>query len=164
MLDGRVYRTAFIPALVALCVAAFALEDRPPPARSTLSADAFSGERALGNPDAPVRTSLLGIAAAFPDRRAGGARTDTAAAVRWEVAPVLEEGDRGLSFGGPTTTRLDSDDPGDPDDMGGLAWLVDVDVSVLRPGDYVFTAYVRATGQASDSPARFTDTRTFTIP
>ncbi|HET6549737.1 MAG TPA: hypothetical protein VFG79_14825 [Solirubrobacter sp.] len=73
MLDGRVYRTAFIPALVALCVAAFALEDRPPAARSSLSADAFSGERALGNPEAPEKRSLLGMAAAFPDRTPGGA-------------------------------------------------------------------------------------------
>lgn len=92
---------------------------------------------------------------------ARGTRTDLAAEVRWTVEPVLGEDEKGLAFGGPTTTRLESGDPGD---MGGLAWVVDVDVSALRPGDYVFSASVRSTGQASDSPAGFSDTRTFTIP
>ena len=48
MLDGRVYRTAFLPALVALFLAAFALQDRPAPGRSVLPPDAFSVERAFG--------------------------------------------------------------------------------------------------------------------
>jgi hypothetical protein len=71
VLDARVYRTAFLPALVALFVAAFALEDRPDPARSALPADAFSGERALGPQEPPDPQSLRGMAAAFPDRTAG---------------------------------------------------------------------------------------------
>ena len=41
VLDPRVYRTAFLPALVALFVAAFALEDRPDPARSSMPADSL---------------------------------------------------------------------------------------------------------------------------
>src|ERR1700760_4475183 len=71
VLDLRVYRTAFLPALVALFVAAFALADRPGPARSALPTDAFGGSRAFD--------SLNGMAAAFPDRPAGSAQ-DTALA------------------------------------------------------------------------------------
>jgi hypothetical protein len=47
VLDGRVYRTAFLPALVALFLAAFALEDRPEPGRTTLAPDVFDGQRAF---------------------------------------------------------------------------------------------------------------------
>jgi hypothetical protein len=78
LLDVRVYRTAFLPALVALFVAAFALEDRPPPARSSLPTDAFSGARALGTLDA--------LAAAYPHRAPGSAGD---AALAGEVARSL---------------------------------------------------------------------------
>ena len=48
MLDVRVYRAAFLPALIALFVAAFSLQDRPAPTTTGLSADAFdSGNPAL---------------------------------------------------------------------------------------------------------------------
>jgi len=47
VLDARVYRTAFLPALIALFVAAFALEDRPDPARSAVAADVFDHARAF---------------------------------------------------------------------------------------------------------------------
>jgi hypothetical protein len=71
VLDARVYRTAFLPALVALFVAAFALADRPSPAPSPLPADAFSGKRAYGNEVAPEPESLLGMARDFPSRAPG---------------------------------------------------------------------------------------------
>jgi hypothetical protein len=71
VLDARVYRTAFLPALVALFVAAFALGDRPDPPRSSLPADVFSGDRAFGSTDAPEPQSLNGLARAFGDRTAG---------------------------------------------------------------------------------------------
>jgi hypothetical protein len=71
VLDARVYRTAFLPALVALFVAAFALEDRPDPARSPLPADVFSADRAFGGGDTPEAQSLHGLDRAFPDRTAG---------------------------------------------------------------------------------------------
>src|SRR5204862_316179 len=57
VLDVRVYRAAFLPALVALFVAAFSLADRPAPATSSLAADAFSTARAYGAPY-PPRASL----------------------------------------------------------------------------------------------------------
>ena len=57
MLDVRVYRAAFLPALVALFVAAFSLADRPAPLSSPLSADSFRGDRAFGG-RAPLRNSL----------------------------------------------------------------------------------------------------------
>ena len=71
VLDPRVYRAAFLPALLALFVVAFSLEGRPPPATSRLAADAFDGVRAYGGVTSP--NSLLELAARFPDRRPGSA-------------------------------------------------------------------------------------------
>src|SRR4051812_20574790 len=70
VLDPRVYRAAFVPALLAMFVVAFSLEGRPRPATTRLAADAFDGFRVYGGPRA--RNSLLELAAAFPDRRPGG--------------------------------------------------------------------------------------------
>jgi hypothetical protein len=72
VLDVRVYRAAFVPALVALFIAAFSLADRPDPATTPLAADAFDGERAFGG-RAPLRNSLAELARSFPDRRPGTA-------------------------------------------------------------------------------------------
>jgi hypothetical protein len=72
VLDVRVYRAAFLPALVALFVAAFSLADRPEPATTDAAADAFDGERAFGA-RAPLRNSLTELAQKFPDRRPGTA-------------------------------------------------------------------------------------------
>jgi hypothetical protein len=90
VLDVRVYRAAFLPALVALFVAAFSLADRPAPATSPLAADAFDGERAFGG-RAPLRNSLAELAQSFPDRRIGTAG-DTRLADR--VAETLGRPDR----------------------------------------------------------------------
>jgi hypothetical protein len=95
VLDVRVYRAAFLPALVALFVAAFSLADRPAPAPSTLAADAFDGERAFGG-RAPLRNSLSELAQSFPDRRTGAAG-DTRLADR--VAETLGRPDRTQSPG-----------------------------------------------------------------
>jgi hypothetical protein len=73
VLDVRVYRAAFLPALVALFVAAFSLVDRPAPATSPLAADAFDGARAYGTAARPPRNSLRELAASFPSRRPGSA-------------------------------------------------------------------------------------------
>jgi hypothetical protein len=72
VLDLRVYRAAFVPALVALFVAAFSLTDRPAPVPSPQAADAFDGERAFGA-RAPLENSLNELARSFPDRRPGAA-------------------------------------------------------------------------------------------
>jgi hypothetical protein len=69
VLDVRVYRAAFLPALVALFVAAFSLADRPPAATTSQAADAFDGSRAFGTSDPPQRNSLRELARAFPDRK-----------------------------------------------------------------------------------------------
>jgi hypothetical protein len=90
VLDVRVYRAAFLPALVALFVAAFSLADRPAPATTELAADAFDGERAFGA-RAPLRNSLAELASSFPDRRPGSA-DDAALADR--VADTLGRPDR----------------------------------------------------------------------
>src|SRR5918995_1744858 len=65
----RVYRTAFLPALVAVFVVAFSLQSRPAPVRTRAVADAFDPARAYGSTRA--RDSLLELGAAFPERRPG---------------------------------------------------------------------------------------------
>ena len=65
MLNGRLYRAAFVPFVIALGVAAFSLGSRPAPATTTLAPDAFDGARAYAE--------LGSLAARFPDRRPGGA-------------------------------------------------------------------------------------------
>ena len=78
VLDLRVYRAAFLPALLALFVVAFSLEGRPSPARTRAVADAFDPARAYGTPQ--VRDSLLQLGEAFPQRtpsRAPGPRASS---------------------------------------------------------------------------------------
>ncbi|HEX5781906.1 MAG TPA: hypothetical protein VFX80_08290, partial [Solirubrobacteraceae bacterium] len=86
MLDVRVYRAAFLPALIAIFVAAFSLADRPTPTTTGLSADAFDSGSAFGDRVRPRRNSLNELAAAFP-RRAAGSDGDARLADR--VADVL---------------------------------------------------------------------------
>lgn len=76
MLDHRVYRAAFLPAIVALFVVAFSLGDGPRPATTRVAPDAFDLDRVLGTGAEPAEDSLRGMARAFPRRRpleAGGA-------------------------------------------------------------------------------------------
>ena len=63
MLNGRLYRAAFLPFVFALAVAAFSLSGRPAPLHSTLAPDAFEGPRAF--------SELSALASAYPDRRPG---------------------------------------------------------------------------------------------
>src|ERR1700712_1637608 len=74
MLDPRVYRAAFIPALFALVLVAFSLGDRPRPVQTTLSPDAFDGTAAFAR--------LQSLAARFPDRRPGSSGDTGLAGVR----------------------------------------------------------------------------------
>ena len=91
MLDVRVYRAAFLPALVALFITAFSLADRPVPVTAPDSAaDAFDAERAFGA-RAPLQNSLAELARTFPDRSPGSA-DDRALADR--VADTLGRPDR----------------------------------------------------------------------
>ena len=73
MLDLRVYRAAFVPAVVALFVAAFSLADRPAPATTADPAEVFDAAGAFGDETRPQRNSLHELARAFPDRRPGSA-------------------------------------------------------------------------------------------
>jgi Peptidase family M28 len=63
MLNGRLYRAAFLPFFFALAIAAFSLTGRPAPLRSSLAPDAFEGARAF--------EELRSLAQRFPDRQAG---------------------------------------------------------------------------------------------
>jgi hypothetical protein len=71
MLNGRLYRAAFVPFLFALAIAAFSLGGRPLPLTSTLAPDAFEGKRAFAE--------LNRLAATFPERRPGSAGDDALA-------------------------------------------------------------------------------------
>jgi hypothetical protein len=73
VLDHRVYRAAFVPALVALFIVAFSLTDPAAPRTTLLAPDAFDGQSAYGAADPPPRDSLRELAQAFPDRRPGSA-------------------------------------------------------------------------------------------
>lgn len=64
MLNLRVYRAAFVPALLAAVITAFSLGSPPRAATTSLAPDAFQGSRAFG--------SLRELAAAYPARRPGG--------------------------------------------------------------------------------------------
>src|SRR3954452_23592272 len=79
VLDVRVYRAAFVPALVAVFIAAFSLADRPAPATSPLAADAFDSGTAFGDEAKPQRNSLNELARRFPSRPPGGSGDDALA-------------------------------------------------------------------------------------
>jgi hypothetical protein len=79
MLNGRLYRTAFVPFFLALAVAAFSLTARPQPLVSTLAPEAFDGAAAFAE--------LKSLTAEFPDRRPGSAGDD---ALAERVAHTLE--------------------------------------------------------------------------
>jgi hypothetical protein len=63
MLNGRLYRAAFVPFLFVLAIAAFSLGARPAPLTSTLAPDAFEG--------APAFAELRSLATRFSQRRPG---------------------------------------------------------------------------------------------
>jgi Peptidase family M28 len=79
MLNGRLYRAAFLPFLFALAIAAFSLSPRPRPLTSTLAPDAFEGP--------PAFAELRSLGASFPDRRPGSAGDERLAG---HVARTLE--------------------------------------------------------------------------
>jgi len=67
MVDPRIYRAALLPALFALVLLAFSVENRPRPLTTPIAPDAFSGDRAFNR---TYRTDS-GLADRFPDRRPG---------------------------------------------------------------------------------------------
>ena len=104
MLDVRLYRTAFLPALIAIFVVAFSLEGRPQPIRTRAVADAFDPARAYGSP--AVRDSLLELGKAFPDRAPGSAGDDALAA---RVARSFKADGLSVSTSTATGRTLDGD-------------------------------------------------------
>src|ERR1019366_4740463 len=95
MLNGRLYRAAFVPFLFALALAAFSLGPRPLPLTSTLAPDAFEGQ--------PAFEELRALGARYPDRRPGGAGDRALAA---HIAATLKGlgGTAGGGFSGRTAT------------------------------------------------------------
>ncbi|MGH2902234.1 MAG: M28 family peptidase [Solirubrobacteraceae bacterium] len=72
MLNGRLYRVAFVPFALVLAVAAFSLVARTSPLTSPLVPDAFEG--------APALAELKRMAAEFPSRQPGSPGDDAFAA------------------------------------------------------------------------------------
>jgi hypothetical protein len=142
VLDVRVYRAAFLPALVALFVAAFSLADRPLPAVTGQSADAFDGGRTFGTPAPPVRNSLLELARAFPDRGPGSTGDAGLAARVASAFAAIDPATRHPLFS-VTRTRV----PGGPRDAGDLENVVGV-----RTGLSSRRVVVVANRDASSSP------------
>ncbi|HEY7962461.1 MAG TPA: hypothetical protein VID29_11115 [Solirubrobacteraceae bacterium] len=64
MLNGRIYRAASVPVLVAVAVAAFSLGDRPAALNASLAPDAFDGPATFAE--------LRQLETHFPRRRPGG--------------------------------------------------------------------------------------------
>jgi hypothetical protein len=102
VLDVRVYRAAFVPALVAVFIAAFSLADRPAPATSPLAADAFDSGAAFGDEARPQRNSLNELARTFPNRAPGSAGDDGLAA---RVASTFGLKDKNTGRAGFQVTR-----------------------------------------------------------
>jgi len=73
LVDPRIYRASFVPALLALIVAMFSLGSRPGAQVSDLAPDAFSGADATADARSFVQR--------FPDRRPGSPDDDALAAV-----------------------------------------------------------------------------------
>jgi hypothetical protein len=121
VLDVRVYRAAFLPALVALFVAAFSLLDRPAPATTSQAADAFDGARAFGSADPPPRDSLRELARSFP-ARAPASPGDSGLAARVASALATVDPISRRPLFAVTRTRV----PGGPRDAGDLENVVGV--------------------------------------
>jgi hypothetical protein len=65
MLNARLYRAALAPFVLALAIAAFSLQGRPPVLSSTLAPEAFQGQQAFAE--------MRELTRLFPSRRAGSA-------------------------------------------------------------------------------------------
>ncbi len=95
MLNGRIYRAAFLPLLLALAIAGFSLSDRPAPLGSNLAPDAFQGTRAFAE--------LESLSAHFSDVRPGSVGDRELAA---QIAAGLRA--LGATSGGGFTVSLHS--------------------------------------------------------
>jgi hypothetical protein len=92
MLNGRLYRAAFAPVLLAIVVAGFSLTDGPRPLTSTLAPDVFDGARATRD--------LQQLVAQFPSRRPGSSADDALAhyvAQQLAAPPPPESGATGAA-------------------------------------------------------------------
>ena len=116
MLNGRLYRVAFVPFLFALALAAFSLSPRPRPLTSTLAPDAFEGARAFAN--------LQDLAAGYPSRRPGSAGDE---ALARHIARTLEG--LGGTAGGGFSVRIEGSEGQTIDSRQSLATVI-----AERPG------------------------------
>lgn len=88
MLNGRLYRAALVPVLLALAVAAFSLQARPAPYASSLAPDAFEGSRAFAE--------LRALTHRWPVRPPGSAGDEAMA--RYVAGRLREMGSAGGGY------------------------------------------------------------------
>ncbi|NYJ00897.1 hypothetical protein HNR19_001595 [Nocardioides thalensis] len=92
---------------------------------------------------------------------AGGTTIEAPREVSWSVEQLVstDESDGGgiggAAFGGVAGAGVEGKE--------GPGWRARISLRGLPPGEYLLTAEVTSTGQASDSPAFYRDTRTFVI-
>jgi hypothetical protein len=141
VLDVRVYRAAFLPALIAIFIAAFSLADRPLPSTTNLSGDAFDSASAFGDGARPQRNSLNELARTFPDR-AAGSNGDLRLADR--VAQTLGRRERSSRRPAFEVTRTDTDWEGERLET----------ITGVRPGLSSRRIVVVAARDASGRPGR----------
>ena len=90
---------------------------------------------------------------------AGGSMADTVDEVRWRIA------DAGWAPDGSSLEFIEGVAAPAPDPAPfAPGWTTEpIDITGLAPGEYLFVVETEQAGQTSDSPALFTDTRTFTV-
>lgn len=92
---------------------------------------------------------------------AGGTTTEAPREVYWQVEEIVPADEAtgpqigSATFGGRARAGAEGSD--------GPGWRARISLRGLPPGEYLLTVAVASTGQASDSPASFSDTRTFVI-
>ena len=92
--------------------------------------------------------------------RVRGTTTESVDSVTWQVETAggtddVQQGIGAGTFGGEVTET--------PAETGGMGWEADIDLTHLDPGEYRLVVTVRGTGQTTDRPGRYRDTRTFVV-
>ncbi|UMG92910.1 GerMN domain-containing protein [Nocardioides sp. TF02-7] len=114
------------------------------------------------NVTAPVNISDPGEGAEVDDVLVTrGTMAEYVSEVRWTVTAAT--GERAPVADGVLVPGADGEAAGGAGTLGVSAWETEVDVAGLEPGDYVLTVATTTTGQTSDTPADYSDTRTFTV-
>jgi peptidase M28-like protein len=123
VVDLRIYRAAFVAALLSVLVLMFSLQERPAPLSAPIAPDAFKGEVAYGETSRLVHL--------YPERRPGSADDES-------VASLVQGRFRSLGFQ-TTRDRFDADSDGSDVRMTNVIGVLnapsDRQVVVMAPRD-----------------------------